>query len=573
MVSKTSRIAKIKAITYLSAIVVVLILVNIISSEVYTRVDLTEDQRYTISEATRDVLEDLDDAVFITVYLEGDLPPGFQQLHDATEALLEDFRNIAGDKIQYQLVDPSDQPDRESIARVYQQLQSQGLKEYSVQQNLEGTVSSRVLYPGATVSFKDKSLPVLLLQEQAGADPEAQLLNSEIGLEYAFVDAIDKLKIRERKKVYIVQGHGELDTLQLSSLKSALQVRYDVSYVNLPNYKVGKLEQADVVIVPKPTQRWSELEKYKLDQYLMQGGNLIINVESVNAETDSLYAKGSTVTSNYDLNLYEDFLFNYGIRVNYNVVQDLNSHFLPLLSRGYGQQQRQNLVRWPYYPLAADRSGHPITTGISPVWLRYSATLDTVSAARNPSSRRTPILFTSGSSRLQMSPGQIQLDLVRRLELEAPLYSLPPQPVAYLVEGKLKSAFADRPPVAAVQESGAYGSFKASGDSIKLLVTADGDIPRNDVLLQQLTPLPLGYDKYSRKTFGNLQFMLNTIDYMAGKSSLLSLRGKDYKLRLLDKQKVKEQKTRWQLINIVVPVLIIVVFGIAYNYIRRRRYT
>src|SRR6185437_8302839 len=390
-------------------------------------------------------------------------------------------------------------------------------------------------------------------------------------LEYKLMNAIHKLMQTDQPKIAIIQGHGEPKNPDIEDIAQSLSQYYRVDFVNLPDYKVGRLDGYAAIIVAKPDSFFNELEKYKIDQYIMKGGKALFLVSSLKVDEDSMMKKSMTFSTPYNTNLIDDFLFKYGVRINYDLVQDLNCHLIPLVTP-YGNTVQRNLRRWPFYPLALPTSNHPIVNNLGAVWFKYTSSLDTINSKENPDVKKTILLQTSPYSRAFLNPVKIDLNLVNNLKQEAPLFRQGPKNLAVLLEGTFASAFLEHRPTAETLATGEYGVFKERSKPTQIIVISDGDVIQNQVVRSTGLPLPLGYDRYSNHTFSNKTFIMNCIDYMVDKSGLIALRSKDIPYRPLDKGRVKEERLYWQLFNMALPVAVIVLFGLIFNYIRRRRF-
>lgn len=496
--------------------------------------------------------------------------PRLERLSESTRELLDEFRAISGDKIQYQFINPDDLPDQKTKQNLYEQLSTQGLHPIQLQENKEDKISEQIVIPGAIVTYNNKDMPVQLLQEQlGGVPPDLVLHNSIIGLEYQITNAIHKLQEEKKPKIAIIQGHGELKPLELTDIYNTLLQYYDVDFVDLPRYKVGRLDPYDAIIIAKPDSFFTELEKYKIDQFMMKGGKVLWFYESLNANMDSLH-NGTGYTYDYKTNL-EDMLFKYGIRVNYDLVQDMNCNYIPLLSP-YGTVQKRNLLKWPYYPVVEPQSSNPIVHNLSAIWFQFASTIDTLHTKANPDVKKTVLLQTSPFTRVMMNPVRIDLSLVSTLRRDEILYRQGQKNLAVLLEGQFNSSFMDHPPSPETQASGQYGVYKERSPYTKMILVSDGDVIRNEVRKSTGEPFPLGFDPYSNQTFGNKTFVMNCVDYLVDESGLITLRAKDIKYRPLDNGRVKTERLNWQLLNMVVPVVAIIIFGLIFNYVRKRRF-
>ncbi len=553
-----------------AAVLGILLGLNLAADQFYTRLDLTADHRYTLSEKTVELLDSLDGQAVVTVYLEGDdLPPGFQQLRTTIKDLLDEMRAEAGrSKIEYQFIDPSDVGSTRQRDELYQQLSSKGLSGVNLQVNKEDGTAQRIIFPGAVVSYNGQEKGVQLLQQQLGnIGPEQVLLNSQMGAEFALVNAINVLGKNDKPLVAILQGHGELMPNELADFGEMLSQSYQVDIVDLPRYKVGRLDPYKLVVIAGPDSFFTELEKYKIDQYLMGGGHLLWLMDGLHASHDSLKG-GKFFTTDRELNL-DDYLFKHGVRLNYNLVQDYICGYVPIFIPGRnGAPGRKDVGKWPWYPVAAPTSPHPIVNNLNPIWFQYASTLDTVGSSTSSGVEKTILLTTSPYTRVFNNPVEVNFDLVARIDRE--LYNQGPKNLAVLLEGTFRSPFENRLPPS-VLNSGEYGEFKAVSAPAKMIVVSDADIARS-AILPNGQPVPLGYDRYTQQTFGNREFLQNCADYLGDDAGLLSLRSKQFQLRLLNKDGIEKEKGSWQFVNVGLPLLMLGAFGFGYNYVRRRKY-
>lgn len=535
---------------------------NFISAFVYERLDLTEDKRYTLSPVTVAQLEALEDVVFVKVYLEGDLPAGFRRLRQATREMLEEMSIVSDGMLQYEFTDPLEGESQEDKRYIIEQLSGQGLEPVNLEVQQEDEMVQKIIFPGAIVSYRDKTVPVQLLQQQMGQHPEQVLHNSIVGLEWGLMNSVRRLLRVDKPKIAFIYGQGETDTMLMSDFRQALRTYYRVEDVLLPKYKVGKLQQYDLAIVAKPDTSFSELSKYKLDQFVMHGGKVLWLIDRLQAELGMLDETGVALTTDYPLNITEDLLFTYGVRVNPNLVQSVQSGYIPLFSGGI------NIEEWPYFPLAYPASDHPIVNNLNPVLMRFANTLDTVQA---PNVEKIPLLASSPASRALFNPVRINLQMVR-ITPDPSIFNEGRQLMAVLLKGRFTSVFRNRLAPNTL-ESGEYGTPKEISEPTSQIVVADGDVIQSQFDPRSGQIFPLGYDQFTRQTFGNKTFLMNAVDYLIDESGIISLRNKNVTLRLLDRARVQEEKLQWQLGNMAIPPVLLVLFGIIYHFIRKRKYT
>lgn len=555
----------------------IIVLVNIIASFLFTRFDLTAEKRYTIAPATKKILQSLDDVVFFRVFLNGDLPPGFQRLSNETKEMLDEFRAYS-DNIQYEFVNPSENPNAKDRNDAYRLLVEKGLQPTDLRVNKKGESSQMIIFPGAIVSYKGKEIPVQLLMAQLQEDPDQVLNTSVQTLEYNLASAIKSLKTGIKPRIAFIEGHGELSQMETIDLQNALSAFYSVDRIAL-NHKINSLavriksdsthevllNKYRAVIIAKPVRPFDEKDKFLLDQFIMRGGKVLWLIDPVFASMDSLQKYNSTIGIPNDINL-EDMLFNYGVRLNLNLVQDMNALQIPVKTGQIGNQPQFDFFKWYFFPVLIPAMNHPIVNGLNAVKTEFISSLDTVTA---PGIRKTWLLNTSPYSRTVNAPALIDLEILRERPDER-MFRQGPQPVAVLLEGVFTSAFLYRiPPELSVNP---VLDFRAKSRETKMIVMADGDLAKNSFSQKEGYPLPLGYDQYSRQTFGNRDLILNAVNYLCDDSGLISVRSRELKLRTLDANKVMSQRLFWQLLNVLLPVILIAGLGIIRLQVRRAVY-
>ena len=544
----------------------IIILINIISQFYFFRLDLTKDKRYSLSKITKEQLKSLDDIIFIRVYLDGDLPAGFRMLRESTKEILDEFKAYAGKKVEYEFIDPSAAKTNQEKRKLYDQLSEQGLEAL----NLEVLTSKdqktqKIVFPGALITYKNKTVSMSLLQQQIGLPPEEVLNNSVVSLEYQFISAFKKLSTPHKKRITFIRGHGELDEKYTKDITYSLSEFYEVNQINLPRTKVGILDNSDLIVIAKPDSVFDKLEKYKIDQFVMKGGKVLWLIDKLLADMDSLDPNGVGTTIDYPLDL-DDILFHYGVRINSNLVQDLQSHLIPvIINKGSNQQ---DFRPWTFYPVIIPVSANPIVNNLNAIWFRFANTIDTVGA---PNIKKTILLQSSFNSRVLPNPVLISIQQISD-QVNESLYQSGPQNLAVLLEGTFTSIYKNRISPQTL-ESGEFGKFRDESKPTKMIVISDGDIISNQVSRIRDQTYPLGYDRFTNQTFGNKSLIMNCIDYLLDDSGIMQLRSKHYQLRLLNKAKIKSEKLTWQIVNMVLPVLFIILFGYVFNYVRKQKYS
>jgi ABC-2 type transport system permease protein len=574
-VSKKKRIKRNNLFALFLSLLII-ILVNVIGNYVFTRFDLTTEKRYTLSDATRKFLKNVDDVVYFQVYLEGDFPASFKRLRNATREMLDEFRAY-NDNIQYKFINPSEGKDKKAVQSLYKQLMQKGLEPTELNQNTTEGMSQQVIFPGAIVSYKGKEMPLQLLMSQQGTPPEQVLNNSIQGLEYNMANVIRKLSVGTKQRIAFLQGHGELDKLRLADISYSLSDYYAIDFVTIDG-KLNSLSIRDsakkelinkyqAIIIAKPDSAFPEKDKYMIDQFIMRGGKVIWLIDPVFASMDSLQAHNETVGFARSLNL-EDMLFQYGVRINTNLILDMSCVKIPVVTGDYGGQPQQNFLPWYYFPTVLPTINHPIVNNLNAIRCEFVSSIDTVG---DRDIKKTILLSTSKYSRPVNTPCRISLDLLSE-KLDEKFFNKPYKSIAVLLEGNFKSVFLNRLPLDIMQDKEKY-DYRPESKANKMIVISDGDIIKNQLHYSKGYPLPLGYDQYTNEMYGNKDFILNAIDYLCDESGLITVRSRELKLRLLDKTKIAKSKLAIQLFNTAIPIIVVLLFGVGWIMIRRRIFT
>lgn len=549
--------------SFVIAFALVLLSVLSISNVVYTRFDFTQDKRYTLSEQSKKMVSNLPKPLQITVYLEGDLPAGFKQLRAAAKDLLQDFSAYSSAGIQVNFINPN-QEEGSAQENVLQKLYALGLEPTNLSVKTEEGLSQKTIFPGAIIRYENRELAVKFLQTQQGKSPEEVLNNSIQNLEYAFANAISKVSRGDKPRIGFVEGHQELSDVQLSDAITSLQTVYEVGRVNLSQISSKSLNSLAVLVLPKPNTEFSESEKFKLDQYIMQGGKVIWSIDQVNADLDSLKGTGEQLAFAKKLNL-DDLLFTYGVRINYELIADMNCAQIPLNVGNLGGQGQIQLVPWLFYPVFMPLSPHPLVKNLEGIRAEFASTIDTIGVV---GVQKTILLASSPYSKVLQVPNLISLQLVEQ-EPDPASFQSAPQAVAVWLEGQFSSAFKNR----ALPENVEPGLVRLTQSKhTQQLVVSDGDLFKNQ-LGADGSAYPLGFDRFTQQHHGNKALLLNAIDFMCGDGDLLSLRSKELKMRLLDKALVKSGKSFWILVNVGLPLLMLAIFGFFQHWHRKRKYT
>ena len=547
----------------LGLIVLILILINVICSFLFHRFDLTSEKRYTLADATKKLVSGLDDIVYVKVYLEGDFPAGFKQLRNETKEMLDEFRIYSNDNIEYEFINPSENPDKKQQDEVFKQLAGKGLQPFNVENKTERGTSQQLIWPGAIVSYKGRECPWLLLKTQLTLSAEAQLNNSVQALEYEFASCIRNLTLNAKPAIGFISGHGELDTLQTWDIAHALNEFYTTKYINI-NEQMHALDGLKAIVIAKPDTAFSEKDKFIIDQYVMKGGKVLWAIDPLNTNMDTLVRKSFTIAVPYDLKL-EDMLFRYGVRINPNMILDLQSSVIPV-NRSMTKQPRFEPMPWIFAPLVTPTSKHPITKNLDLIKLEYVASMDTVEAK---TVNKTVLLQSSRYSKINTAPVRVFLQTAL-LQPDEQRFTDSYKPVALLLEGEFESVFKNRVPPK--MEGEPVRKPKLQSVQTKMIVISDGDILRNEIQYSTRKPLPLGYDQFTNQTYGNKNFILNCINYLCDDSGLISVRARELTLRLLDRKKIKNESFKWKTINTLLPLVSIALIGVIIFIIRKRKY-
>jgi len=561
---------KIQALIQLLLFGGILVFVNILGNYFYGSWDLTEDKRFTLTPATERLLESVDDPIYVRVLLTGKFSKGFKRLQRATQEMLGDFKSQNG-YIEYVFEDPFEGSTEEITAR-QEELKKDGIIPTRLEDKEIGETSQQLIYPWAIFYYKGRTRSINLLENQTlGVDPEIIINNSISLLEYKFADAIHKIKAEKPPVIAFTTGHGELVTEQTASLEKELRENYAATGRIVLDSTIEISQDVDVLVVAKPTSAFSKKDKFKIDQYVMNGGKVLWLIDRMNVTLDSMQGKPFYIPTDYPLNL-EDQLFRYGAKIEPNLVLDMESSRIPMIVGESGGKPQTQLFRWFYHPMVASRSEHPIVKSIDRVNLFFPSSLDTTVTTRLPL-KKTVLLQSSPYTRTQFNPVRLNFQILS-YEPDASKFNKPSQNFAVLLEGKFTSLYRNRvdPAMeASLKEIGM--AYKEESVPTRMIVVSDGDIARNNINPSNGEIEPLGYNRYERYNFANSLFLTNAIDYLMDNEGVIEARGREVKLRLLDTVRAKDEKTFWQLLNLGLPLVLLLLFGLGYNYYRKRKYT
>jgi ABC-2 type transport system permease protein len=556
----------------------VVVLVNLVGYYAYHRFDLTQEKRYKISEGTKTYLKELQDIVYIKVYLGDDnLPAGFRRLQKATRELLDEFKVYGKKNIEFEFVNPSESPDQKTRREVYDALAMDGVQYFNVQsQKSDGSKTQQVVFPGAIMTYlqhgQEYERVVNFFQGSVtNSFNDASINRSIETLEYEFITGIRTVSRENTPTVGFIEGHGELDQYQVARFARAISDFYLVRRIEIAG-QIGALDGCQAIVIADPVQKYSEKDKFIIDQFVMRGGKVLWLVDAVKVDMSPLASERETMGEiNSDVNL-GDIIYSYGARINSSLVQDFQCALMPVNVAPEGSEQpRFELAPFPFFPLVMGRDDNPVTKNINPVKFDFISPIDTV--GEDPAVRKSVLLTTSNQSRIVRSPIRVSLDIFAE-KPDPSKFSLQQLPVAVMMEGKFTSHYRNR----LMNEFINNNVFKVYDESevpTRMIVVADGDCARNYVSVQEGKYLtqPLGYDQYTKTTFGNREFLLNCVNYLLDDSGVMELRNREVKVRLLDGKKITEQRGFWSLFNVGLPVLLVVLSGLVYMFLRKRKYS
>ncbi|MEA2042562.1 MAG: gliding motility-associated ABC transporter substrate-binding protein GldG [Bacteroidota bacterium] len=535
------------------------------------RIDLTSEKRYSLSDYTKESLTNLKDVIYIKVYLEGDeLPLNIKNLRTGVKEQLEEYKIYGKDKFEFEFIDPSESPKKEKRFAMYKKLAESGLFPIEAQEvSDKGKTSQKMVFPGLIMSCQGRQIGINLLSNTSGvaAESEVNVNNSIEELEYKLTNGIQNVLREKKQAIAFIEGHNEVPEINTVSISKALAEYYNVRRGAL-NGQIGILDNFKAVIVAKPMKKFSEKDKYVLDQYIMQGGNVLWLEEGTNTNLDSLFANSYTMALAQQTGL-NDMLFNYGVRINQNLIMDKQSAPIGIRIEGTDGQARIEMFPWYYFPVISPNNNHPISKNLDFIRTQFVSSLDTVGA--DAEIQKTILLSTSNHSLTESIPARIELAQAKRMPPDEYL-TAGSQDISVLLEGNFKSNFRMRSPSKIFPDETIPEPMYESNYS-KMIVISDGDIIKNE-MTQNGRPYPVGFDIFTKQRFeGNKEFITNAVNYLCEDYELMNLRSRELKLRLLNKDQIKNQRLIIQLLNMGIPVLIIILSGVLVVYFRKRKYT
>ncbi|HPL02674.1 MAG TPA: gliding motility-associated ABC transporter substrate-binding protein GldG [Bacteroidales bacterium] len=550
----------------LAIVILGLIAINIIASFLYFRIDLTSEKRYSLSPATKNVLKNLDDYVYFQVFLDGNLSPSYKRLQKTIIETLDEFKAYNKRLIKYDLIDPAKGKDEATLRNYLKELEYRGLVPSIDYEMSETGTSENVVWPCAIVTYKGREIPINFIYSNIPGSKE-ELINDAIeNTEYKLIDGIYRITLQEKSKIAFIKGHGELDVLEINDLALALQDYYIVSQIPI-NHQLKALDEYKAIIIAAPDSTFDEMDKFIIDQYIMKGGRVLWLIDGALADMDSLQSKSDILAIPNDINL-DDILFNYGARVNKDLVMDYHSAQIPVKTGQVGNQPQFSLFNWYFFPTVANIKGHPIVRNINDIKFEFASSIDTIA---KPGIRKTILLSSGNYSRLLNTPSIISLNFLR-IKADRSFFNRSNIPMAVLLEGSFTSLYKDRIPDTIAKDPDIR--FTETSKPNRMIIIGDGNVAKNQVVFRQgkYIPYPLGYDRYTGIMYGNREFLLNCVNYLLDEADIISIRNRDINIRLLDKRKVEINLAIIRTINIVVPILLVCLAGVIIYFFRKRSY-
>lgn len=559
---KTSTKQNIKT---LGITIFILIVLNVLGTLFFHRFDLTKDKRYTLSPTSLGIIKQVENPLSIKIYMEGDLPADFRRLQQETKQLLEEFQAY-NKNIVFEFVDPL--ANEEESDELTKSLFQKGLTPINITVDDKGKQSQAMVFPWAVAIYNNKEVTIPLLKNRMGASTTQKVMGSIQHLEYSIADAINKITKNKQKKVAIIRGNGELKEIYIAKMLLQIRESYFIGPFTLdsvakdPNGTLNALKKYDLAIISKPTEKFSDEEKEVLDQFIMNGGKTLWLIDQTAADMDSLYNDaGATLAYPRDLNL-NDMFFKYGFRINPDLVKDEQGSPIKLATGEQGSATQYQDFIWKFAPQVYPTRQHPIVKNLGGIKFDFANPIDTLKNGI----KKTVLLQSSQYSKTIGTPAEVNLNMVTEKTTPEEYVNKGNKALAVLLEGEFHSAFENR--VLPFKDN----SFTAKGKPNKMIVIADGDLARNQ-LDKNLEPVELGYDQRTGNLYDNKDFIMNSINYLLDDTGLINIRSKDVELPLLDKEKVYESYTLTQFITIGVPILILLVFGLVFTFLRKRKYS
>ncbi|MEZ4876811.1 MAG: gliding motility-associated ABC transporter substrate-binding protein GldG [Flavobacterium sp.] len=556
---------KVQLIKNTASVLLIVVGINIASHFVFKRFDLTADKRYTLSETSLKIIDEVTQPLYVDVFLEGNFPGEFKKLQTETQQLLEEFKS-KNPNIIFQFVNPmeDEKVDKDVL---FQSFMERGLTPVNVTLNDKGQQTQEVVFPWAIATYGDKSVKVPLLKNMIGASTAEKVVSSVQHLEYAFVNAFNTVSKEKQKKIAILNGNGELEDKYIADFARSVKENYYIgpftldSVAKQPTETLKYLKKYDLVVIAKPTEVFTDAEKQVIDQYVINGGKTIWLMDQVNMEMDSLMQTGENLAFPRDLNL-NDMFFKYGIRIQPDLIKDVMATPISLATGDKGSATQYTQFPWMFSPMIYPNSKNPIVSNLDGIKFEFASPIELL----KNDIKKTVLLTSSQYSKLVGTPTEVNLNMVEERPEQKEFEGNGNYPVAVLLEGKFHSVFENR--VLAFKEA----SFSNSGKDSKMIVISDGNVIKNQ-LDKNYQPLELGFDKWTNTLYANKEFMLNCVNYLLDDNGLINIRSKEVDLPMLDKEKVYAQYTTSQIITVGIPLVVLLLFGVLFTILRKRKYS
>lgn len=542
---------------------VILLNQNFITN-LFGRIDFTADKRYTWSHTSKDILKSLDDNIHITLFLDGKLPSGFQRLRQSATDMARDMNRISRGAIKVHVINPQEGTSQEQ-QQLFEALIDRGLQPINLNIKSDNGYSQNVIFPFAIMNKGEEEVNINLLQNRMGLSPEQVLNNSIQNLEYSYLAALKKLTSTVKPFIGFTEGHGEPSDLELYDAMQTFSTSHQVGRINLDSIQLEDLKKFAVIVIAKPQTKFSESDKYKLDYYVRHGGSVIWAIDQVNASIENLRQTGSQILIGKELNL-DDQLFLYGARINYDIIADMNCAQIPLSVGNINGQAQLKLTPWFFYPILMPTRPHPIIKNLDGIKTEFISTIDTIA---NPDIKKEIVMESSPFVKTYKTGSSISLQIIDD-QPDPKTFQGEQKPVAALLSGHFPYIFQNRTAPEGIQSP---VDLSRVSKPAKMFVIADGDWLINPVNANDNSPYPLGWDRFAEQQFANKVLLENVVDYLTNDEQLISLRNREIKLRLLDPTLVKEQKMKWQLINVASPLIVLSLLGFMQHWLRKRKYT
>ncbi|MBF25174.1 MAG: gliding motility-associated ABC transporter substrate-binding protein GldG [Flavobacteriales bacterium] len=559
-----SFLKKIKSTDYANKLVVLILiiiisLINIVSTHYFFRIDLTNDKKYSISHHTKTIISQLDDIIYFKIYLHGDLPVEYKKLETEIKYLLNEFKSYS-EYIDYDFIDISSMENEEYKYSLQQELYSKGIPVIPHRNQQNNKIEEFYIFPGALVSYKGNTETSIAFIKD-GIRNDEQLKEAIEDLEYLFVNSIRGITTKTQQRIGLINGHNEVTNNLISSFREIVSEHYELIDLEI-NEQLLSLNNLDCIVINNPKSSFSEKDKFIIDQFIMNGGKSIWIMNGTTANMDSLQSKSETIVLPNNSRNLDDLLFKYGVRINTDIIQDLSSSSIPIATHIVNERPQFELFPWVFFPVINPKSQHLITKNINPIKTEFPSSIDTI----NNQVKKTILLQTSNYTKSNLTP--ILINLENETKINEVLFNQKSKNIAVLLSGPFESVFKNRLTQTISKDPNI--KFKDSINNNHILVISDAFFIQNQFFQGQ--NLPLGLDQWTGYQFGNGTFILNSLEFMLNNKTFIEIRSKKIPTRLLDKQKIKKQKNYWQIINIGLPLIMIIIVQSLIFFLRRRKY-